>query len=153
MLQANGGNVRRTARELGLPVMTVSDWKQLWEREGYPDNIQEALPAAIEDLSGQMRQVVIEAVRVVREKLGQASAKDAAWIAGVFHDKLRLIEGQATSRHETVHTVELDPIALAKQLEAYVADAVDAANVRHGQIEDAEWEQVDPPALPAGGRS
>lgn len=153
MLQANDGNVKRTARELGLPVMTVSDWKQLWEREGYPENIAEVLPAAIEDLTGQMKSVVIEAVRIVREKLPQASAKDAAWIAGVFTDKLRLIEGQATHRTETVHTVQLDPIELAKQLEAYVADAVDAANVRHGAIEDAEWEQVGRPALPAGGRS
>lgn len=154
LLQSNGGNVKRTARDAHIPPMTVRDWKQKWEREGYPEQVEEALPAVAEDLTTQLDQARSLAVDVVIEKLreGKVSAKDAAWIASVFTEKINLINGAATSRSEQVQTVALDATVLAKELATYVAETVEAAQGRHEEIEDAEWTEQAELALPAADR-
>jgi transposase-like protein len=154
LLQANEGNVKRTARETHIPPMTVRDWKLKWEAEGYPEPIVEALPAAVDDVTGYMDQARSLAVDVVIEKLreGKVSAKDAAWIASVFSDKINLIRGLATSRSETIQVAPVDHKELARELATYVAATVEAAQVRHEEIEDAEWSEQAPAALPAAQR-
>lgn len=154
LLQANQGNVKRTAREAHIPPMTVRDWKLKWEAEGYPEPVEEALPTVADDVTGYMDQARSLAVDVVIEKLrdGKVSAKDAAWIASVFSDKINLIRGLATSRSETVQIAPVDTKQLAKELATYVAQTVEAAQVRHEEIDDAEWSEQAPVALPAAER-
>lgn len=154
LLQANMGNVKRTAREAGVPPMTVRDWKAKWEAEGYPEPIEEALPAVADDVTGYMDQARSLAVDVVIEKLrdGKVTAKDAAWIASVFTEKINLIRGLATGRTETVQLAPVDTKALAAELATYVANTVEAAKDRHEVIDDAEWSEQAPEALPAASR-
>ena len=154
MLQANAGNVKRTARETGIPAMTVRDWKVKWEREGYPEPIEEVLPAVTEDVTERMDYARGLAVETVIEKLrdNKVSAKDAAWIAQVFTDKIHLIRGMATSRTEQVMLAPVDAKELAKELAGYVARTVEAAQSRHEEIEDAEWTEQAPEALVAAER-
>lgn len=154
LLQANMGNVKRTAREANVPPMTVRDWKQKWEAEGYPEAVEEALPAVADDVTGYMDQARSLAVDVVIEKLreGKVGAKDAAWIASVFTEKINLIRGLATGRTETVQVQAVDAKELAKELATYVANTVEAAKVRHEVIDDAEWVEQAPEALPAASR-
>lgn len=154
LLQANQGNVKRTAREANVPAMTVRDWKLKWEAEGYPEPLEEALPAVADDVTGYMDQARSLAVDVVIDKLraGSVSAKDAAWIASVFTEKINLIRGLATGRTETVQLAPVDTTALAKELATYVAATVEAAQVRHEEIDDAEWTEQAPVALPAAQR-
>lgn len=154
LLQANEGNVKRTARETGIPPMTVRDWKLKWEAEGYPEPVEEVLPAVAGEVTSEMDQARSLAVSVVIEKLreGKVSAKDAAWIASVFTDKINVVRGLATSRTEVVQVAPVDTKELAKELATYVAQTVEAAQVRHEEIEDAEWVEQAAPALPAAQR-
>lgn len=154
LLKANDGNVKRTARETHMPPMTVRDWKQRWEAEGYPEPIEEVLPAVADDVTGYMDQARSLAVDVVIEKLreGKVSAKDAAWIASVFTEKINLIKGLATGRTETVQIAPVDAKELARELATYVANTVEAARDRHEEIVDAEWTEQAKLALPAADR-
>jgi len=148
-LQANEGNVKRTARDLDMPHMTVRDWKAKWEREGYPAPVEELLPEVRSEQIATFEDARNLALTVVYEKLESrnVSARDAAWIVGVFTDKIRLIQGQATNRTETVQALP-DAKELAKELAAYIAGTVDAAQLRNDEIDDAEWKEVAPAALP-----
>lgn len=154
MLQANAGNVKRTARETGVPPMTVRDWKVRWEAEGYPEPIEEVLPAVSEEITDRMDYARGLAVDTVIEKLrdGKVSAKDAAWIAQVFTDKINLIRGMATSRTEQVQIAPVDAKELAKELAGYVARTVSEAQLRHEEIEDAEWTEQSQGELVAAER-
>lgn len=156
ILQANAGNVKRTARETSVPPMTVRDWKVKWEAEGYPDPIEEVLPAISEEITERMDYARGLAVDTVIAKLrdGKVSAKDAAWIAQVFTDKIQLIRGMATSRSESVQVAAVDAKALAAELAGYVAKTVEAAKDRHEEItiEDGEWSEQAQPALAAPNR-
>lgn len=154
ILQANDGNVKRTARETGVPAMTVRDWKVKWQAEGYPDPIEEVLPAIAGEIAERMDYARGLAVDTVIEKLrdGKVSAKDAAWIAQVFTDKINLIKGLATSRTEQVQIAPVDTKALAAELVAYATEAVEAAQGRDEEIEDAEWSEQAVPALAAAER-
>jgi len=154
LLRANEGNVKRTAREANIPSMTVRDWKLKWEAEGYPEPIEEALPAVADDVTGYMDQARNLAVDVVIDKLreGRVSAKDAAWIASVFTEKINLIRGLATGRTEQVQVATIDSRELARELATYVAKTVEAAQVRHEEIDDAEWTEQALPALPTAER-
>lgn len=154
LLQANAGNVKRTARETNTPAPTVADWKRRWERDGYPEKVEVAIPTIADDVTSRMDFARGLAVEVVIERLreGKVNAKDAAWIAGVFTEKSNLIKGLATGRTETVQLAPVDTKELAKELAMYVAKTVEAAQSRHEEIEDAEWSEQAPLALAAANR-
>lgn len=139
LLQANNGNVKKTAREAGLAPATVRDWRNKWNLQGgLPPAVEEAIPAATEGLVADLKEVVSLAIVNVKDKLreGKVSAKDAAWISGVFIDKIRIIEGQATTRTETVHA--LPGVDEARELmRGFLAEIVEAADNRQAAISDA----------------
>lgn len=94
-LQANGGDVSRTSRELGIPRTTLQQW-----RDGI--GVNKAVPL--------IRQEKTEALDVLFERvaylyIGRAqetsavektSGKDAIITAATAVDKLRLLRGQST---------------------------------------------------------
>jgi transposase-like protein len=154
VLQANDGNIKRTARETGVPINTVRDWKTKWANEGYPEPVEDAIPAATEELLTDLKEAVKLATGIVIEKLrdGKVDAKTAAWISGVYIDKIRLYEGQATQRTETVHALPSADEAKAL-MRGVLAEIVEAAETRQADIIDAgvvegEFEVIEPPALP-----
>lgn len=157
-LQANEGNIRRTARETGVPVMTVGDWKRHWDREGYPEAIQEALPMVREEFLEEAETVRWMMLSRLRDKIesGEGSVRDLMTGIGILTDKIHVMKGLATSRTETVHTNAPDPKEFAKELAQFVAKTVDDANIRNSEIEDADWEEVGTPvpvkALPQPNR-
>lgn len=156
LLQGNEGNIKRTVRESGVPISTVRDWKQKWEREGYPEKLLAVLPEVREDVTGRLREAVKLGVELVISELeaGKVRAKDAAWITGVYMDKIRLIEGQPTSRTETVHALPVASDDLRAQLRGFLVEIVEAADSRQadlidaGLVEEAEFTEVELAALP-----
>lgn len=148
-LQVNEGNIKRTARETNTPVATVRDWKRKWEAEGYPDPVQEALPAAREDAVNQFESTRLMMVERLNEALERDDVKPPQLIVGigVFTDKINVMRGLATSRTETVAIAAPDMKELAAALSSYIDNTVGDALRRHDEIEDAEWEQAPPKAL------
>lgn len=151
MLQAHEGNLHRTSRETGVPVNTVKNWKDKWEREGYPENIQELLPAVAGDFLDTATNLRWEMVERLAEKVRKDQVSPAQLVAGIsmLTDKINVMKGLATSRTENVQIAATDPKELAKELASYVATAVDAAQERNDVIEDAEWTEQAPRALSA----
>jgi transposase-like protein len=161
ILQGTEGNIKRTAREAGVAVSTVRGWRDKWEKEGYPEAIEEAMPEARSDYLLDLKEIVALATDRLKETLRapgtKISAKDLAWVTGVFVDKIRIIEGMATTRHETVHAL---PAAaeMRDQLRGFLVEIVEAADIRQAEVidaglgevvEEAEFTPLAPLGLPA----
>jgi transposase-like protein len=155
-LTANQGNVKRTSRETGIPIATVRDWKQKWEREGLPAVVEEALPAVVEEFTGNATRVRNKALDRLEQAIdaNKVAPKDLLVAVGVLTDKVRLVEGKATSRTESVQSGAL-PVEQVRELFAgFAKGVVEAASKRADVISsteedpiDAEWEQAPPLAL------
>lgn len=148
-LEVNNGNVLRTSRDTGIPETTVRDWNREWQRDGVPMDILNISQEVAQDFIDAAENVRDLALSELRRQIEAREVKAAQLIAtvGVLEDKIRLGKGLATSRSETVHTV--DAAALREELEGYVLRALDAESEREQDIIDAEFEEQAPMALPA----
>lgn len=144
-LQANGGNVKATARELELPVTTVRRWRGEFEAEGPPP--LDVVDEAVEDYLGELEQVRNKALKLLDQKLPEASARDTATIFGILDDKVSRAKG--ISDRPVDEKVSLDPGTLRDVLSGVVTAAIEAAGRRQEEIIDAEIVEA-PRALPAG---
>lgn len=149
-LDMNDGNIKRTARETGVAISTVRDWKTAWEKGGVPAVIEDALPAVRDEFVETTTRVRDKALRVAEEKLDadRTTAKDAAWIAAVLTDKIRLAQGQPTSRTETSSDGQSRE-EIRELFAGFVSSIREAAAQRSSQISssieeeaiDAEWRE------------
>ena len=91
-LKANAGNVKRTARELGIPEGTVTDWKR-----GKGVFLGVDLPAEKEDDLAQLYEdTAKKLLKVAGVKAKEAGARDAMVASGIAIDKARLLRDQPT---------------------------------------------------------
>lgn len=149
--QTNNGNLRRTARDTGIPVTTIRDWTRKWEAEGYPEPVEAAVPAVRESFLEEAELVRNLMVRRLQEKVqrGEASTRDLITGIGVLTDKINVLRGMATSRTETLQVVLPDTQELAKGLAKFITKTVDDSVRRSEVIEDAEWDELAPRELEA----
>lgn len=142
-LTVNNGNVKRTARNLAIPVPTVRRWRDVWKREGVPQEVSTAVAVVRSDF-------LTDAIRT-RDKLltrieeivdsGGMGARDAVTALGVLSDKIRAYEGLPDRQVE--HTFQLPPPDEIRLLFANAVEGVVlAAKVRTAEIEGAD-ESVD----------
>lgn len=142
-LTANDGNVKRTARETGVPENTVRRWKKEFETAPPSAEAVEIEAAEHTDVLEHARN---EALLELRKKIPTMSGKDLGIVYGILSDKLRLIQGLATERTETVHALpSAEEIALAGKLLAQ--GALEAAKERQSELQAADLREQ--PALPA----
>ena len=122
-LALNGGDVRKTARQTGIPRTTVITWRDKPKPEGIDALPPAVVEAAVEQIRQDKRGEIIalawdlaaDALRQSLVALPRASAQAAAIVAGIAIDKAQLLMGEATSRAEVrgsvTHDVDLDNIA------------------------------------------
>lgn len=140
---ANGGNLKRTARDTGLPVSTLRDWVREWEEDGPPDM------SLVAELSGEFisdaERVRGKALAELERKIPDATASALVATVGMLTDKINLSKGLATSRSETVQA--LPPAEeIATALGAALVGAIEAARSREAEIIDAEVTALPSPA-------
>lgn len=111
-LDANGGNLSRAARDADVPRATLHEWRDEWAAEAAEAAAlpvpAEYLPTAVEYIRQTKKGEAIEAAWDVavaaflraKEALPDASARDAATVAGIAVDKAQLLSGAATERTE-----------------------------------------------------
>jgi len=145
-LEMNEGNVKRTARDLGLPISTLRRWRDEWEKG-------ESLPAA-EDLIQATGDFLQDAERVrnlalqkMEAKLlnGEGTVAQIATVMGILDDKIARAKGLAD--RVTEHKITLpsrDDIVAA--LSGLQQAAIEAAAERDEVIVEAEL--VEAKALP-----
>lgn len=107
-LDSHGGNVTRAAKEASVPRATLQEWRDEWAAAAALPVPAEYLPAAAEYIRRDKKGEVIEAAwnlasaafQRAQEALPDASARDAATVAGIAVDKAQLLSGAATERTE-----------------------------------------------------
>lgn len=133
LLAMHDGQIRPVARMAGLSQTVVwdikhanmvafSDKREVWKKH-----------AALES-----QEVFMEATAQVRERLPDASARDAAVIAGIYADKGAMLAGEGTNVNLNV-THRVDPVAIAA-----VADRLrEIMGSRPADTLEAEFTVVD----------
>lgn len=149
-LTANEGNVKRTARDTGVPESTVRKYRDQWEREG-PPHVGD-VESAVADFTTNAERVRDKALLAIEEKIPGAKVGELTTLVGVLDDKIQRARGLAIGRVEHVHT--LPPAEEIKAvLGAVFQGSLEAAAQRESEIVDAEIISVEeqaPKALPAG---
>jgi transposase-like protein len=153
MLDSNQGNVKRTARETGVPIATVRLWKQKREKEGgLPANVQAALPTATEEFKAGVERVRDKARRALEmrldglirdpSQLSRINPKDLATTTGILTDKVRLLEGKPTSHTDHTGSGGNLPIEQVRELFAgFARGLVEGAQQRDASISSAVEEE------------
>jgi transposase-like protein len=136
-LAANGGNVKRTAKALGIPEKTLANWAK-------GDRHPEAARAGEEKkgpLADQFQQLAEKLLCVALDKAHLLNAKDAVVAAAVAVDKMRLLRNEATQIDE-----HRDATPLTGQIERLAgAFALAAAREEAGGVRaDGAPKPVDP---------
>lgn len=132
-LHASDWNVKGTAREVGMNHEVVRYWAKKWQVEPPSREIMDLAVQASEDfvvLAGKIRD---DALRMLHAKLDDASPRDLVTIVGVLSDKVRIAQGLATQRVETVNN-QVDYKALAAGVEGLVKGMIQSAREREQDI-------------------
>lgn len=155
-LTINDGNIKRTARNLDIPVSTIRYYKGLWEKDGVPQEVMEALPAQITDF--------VEHAERVRDKLlvalekavdrGEIKPREIVTSLGMLTDKIRAMRG--LDSHKVEHTIALPDVEKMRELfSGVIQDVVGAAETRNAELTaeviEGDWEPAMK-ALPTPGK-
>jgi transposase-like protein len=155
VLTTNDGNVKRTARDTGIPETTVSRWKKEWAEKGPPavDQVEAAVGAFV-DRATSVRDdaltVIDLKIQLLKKDPDKAKLAELTTVLGVLDDKITRAQGLATGRVEHVHALPSGDQLVAPLLEAFAAVKQLTAQREGEVIEDAEFSIVEPKALPRG---
>lgn len=140
-LEANNGNLRRTARALKVPSSTLYRWK----KDQINPEVSRLRTQEKTNLADAIESVVWEIVGAMPTKIEKAGLKDAAIAVGTGIDKFRLLREQPTSitgsaddrqsflkselrRLRAVHATGDDAYAASvRQLQSLFTDTTDPA--------------------------
>lgn len=96
-LDANQGNVKRTARQCGVAVSTLRGWAK---GRGTNAGVAKLRPEKRGELADALEEIAWQIVELLPSKLQQAEVRELATLLGVSLDKLLLLRGQPNSRTE-----------------------------------------------------
>jgi len=151
VLTTNEGNVKRTARDTGMPESTVRRWKKVWEENG-PPKIEEEIVEAVTNYVDEMERTRDLALQRMHERLqnDQGTLPQIATVFGVLTDKIdraRGIGSESTIHHK--HELP-SPDEIRATLGALVSGALAAHQEREEEITDAEFTEQPVAQLPRG---
>lgn len=94
-LESNGGNLKRTSRETGIPLTTIRNWR---DGNGVTGDVAEISNESKPDLVTRMLDELNEVLNLLPEKRKDASYNDLVRAAGILTDKVQLLNGGLTAR-------------------------------------------------------
>lgn len=148
-LAANEGNVKRTARDIGVPSSTIRRWRDEWQRqESLPSH--EAVTEAMGDFADKAESIRWKALVELERQLTAAKPADLIKVIGILDDKITRARGLADRTVEHRHVL---PSAdeLRELVQGFAEATRQAALERADDIIDAEIvEQAPRRALPSG---
>lgn len=155
-LEMSEGNVRRTSRNLNIPISTVRYFKQQWEAEGVPKEVTEVLPAVVKEFVDDAERVRDKLLIALEQKVDSRdiNAREIVTALGVLTDKIRAMRGLDARKVE--HSISLpDATEMRALFQGVIQEVVGAAQTRNDELEAAEivegsWEPATTQAaLPA----
>jgi hypothetical protein len=122
-LDANGGNLRRTSMETGIPRKTLEEW-----RNGHVHEcVAELRLGKREPIADRLEALVHKCLDVLPGKIGDASASQVGVVIGISLEKMRLLREQSTEN------VKHDGLPDAERVDRITALADRARTRRAGQ--------------------
>lgn len=101
-LDANGGNLLRTAKETRIPRQTLQDWAAGRKPNGAAAAVMpEKRQRKREDLAGALDEIAWRCVDLLPEKLENADARQVATTLGIAVEKAALLRREPTCINET----------------------------------------------------
>lgn len=93
-LAINDGNIKRTARETGVPENTVRDWSRAWEKGGVPATIEQARTVELDRFVEDASRIRDVALRRLEEVIPHSDkVRELATVVGILDDKLARARG------------------------------------------------------------
>jgi len=146
-LQANGGAVNQTARELGIPLSTLKTWAT---GQFLGPKAVEIYRTMKESLSSKLEDVVHQMVDAMPEKIPEASLRDLGATVGVLVDKMRPLREEPTEITESLNRKDLLEHLIERTMEEFPGttreEVIDI-------IRDVKPEAIKFPDLRSGARS
>ena len=97
-LDANRGNLKRTAIELDIPQSTLRDWREGVGTRALTSSIRDQKRG---DLADRLEEIAWKLVDGIEDgDIEKASLVQKTTAFGILCDKMRLLRGEATSIHE-----------------------------------------------------
>lgn len=96
-LDANQGNVKRTARQCDVPTSTLRGWAK---GRGTNAGVAKLRPQKRGELADALEEIAWQIVDLLPSKLAEAEVRELATLLGVSLDKLLVLRGQANNRTE-----------------------------------------------------
>jgi len=94
-LQANGGNITRTAKQINVPPQTLRNWARGYR---HPEASRAGGQKTAADLAERLEEIAWQLVDALPGKIKKATLQQASISLGIAIDKMRLLREQATSR-------------------------------------------------------
>jgi transposase-like protein len=141
---ASDKRVRETARITGVPTATVAYWAKQWEKDGPPEKLDDAIRKNAYEFVDHANRVRKQAMEKLEELLPEAEVKQLSAIAtvvGIMDDKIRLAQGLATRRTETVHTLPTKE-EMKELMSGFADNLVGAAEDRAAEVVEVSAESV-----------
>lgn len=148
-LQANSGNVYKTAKETGLNESTIRAWVKKWETDGIPEVVEDKLPEVISaqtDRWSTVKNIALDRLLAVIPMATERQIAALANVAGMAEDKLRMIQGLPTQRTETVATT----LPSAEAVQGLIDGLVTAHRARTEEIDESDIEIIREEQAPKG---
>ncbi len=147
-LAANGGNIKRTARDLDVAPATLRRWRTQYEQGQVSTDL---VSTAATTFIGDAERIRDKALAQLEAAIDAGKIQPAQLITalGVLDDKITRAKGLPTSHVQT--SGQLPPLDEMKTLmTGFVAGALKAAADREAEIVDAELVEEIPPLEIAG---
>lgn len=101
-LDANNGNVNKTAREIGIPRITLKEWNDGRVNSNVLD-IRQIKKGEIAERLDDATQLLLD---VLPQKLKDATLQQVATAIGILQDKAQLLKGEPTERAEMIEPLD-----------------------------------------------
>ena len=116
ILYATVGSYAQVAKQLDIPKPTVWQWSRKWDE--WDNLVKQVQTEKADEHRAMYARIVDEAQAITLAKLPEATAAQANIIAATATDKVRLLDGQATTISSKVETIG----SLSEQFQRLAAD-------------------------------
>lgn len=99
ILDTNAGNLSLTSEHTGVPIKTLSDWR---DNRGVNGDVADFRNEKREELSVRFEQLAHDILNILPSKLRDAKVSELATAAAIAVDKAQLLKGKPTTITETI---------------------------------------------------
>jgi transposase-like protein len=121
-LDANGGSLRKTARDTGVPISSLKDWR---DGRAIPNSCAELRTQKKQALADRLEDIAQQVLGILPGKLQDASVRDLNGTLKIATEAMQLLRGEPTSINESRQDLTPDERArrIAAELERFDAGA------------------------------